>query len=88
MSLQLQRERSHPCSLDRRVLPEELLDVLVGLLGEQRPRSAPCVIVEGGAPIPQEAGCDGVDGGARAEEGAGNFGGRMAIGGEQRDVHP
>src|SRR5215216_7542178 len=67
---------------------EQLLEALTRLLPEQRPRTAPSVVVEGGAALPEEAGDNGVDGGARAEEDASDLGGREPVEGEQRDVHP
>ena len=80
--------RAQPAMFDGRVLFEQLLDALVGLLPEQRSRAARPAVVEGGAAFPDEAGYDRIHGGARAEEHASDLGGRASIGGEQRDVHP
>src|SRR5215216_2444441 len=74
--------------LDGRVLFEQFLDTLVGLLVEQRHGAAPLAVVEGRPPLPEEARDDRVDGGARAEEDTGDLGGREPFGGEQRNVHP
>ncbi|MBA2692792.1 MAG: hypothetical protein H0U65_09905, partial [Rubrobacter sp.] len=84
----MQLQRAQPAMLDGRVLFDQLLKSLVGLRSEQRPGAARLAVVEGGAPLPQEAGCDGVHGGARAEEDAGDLGGRATVRSEKRDVHP
>src|SRR5215210_2086285 len=80
--------RAQPAMLGGRILLQQLLDTLTRLLPEQRSRTAPSVVVEGGAVLPEEAGDNGVDGGARAEEDASDLGGREPVEGEQRDVHP
>jgi hypothetical protein len=50
--------------LDGRVLFEQFLDTLVGLLVEQRHGAAPLAVVEGRPPLPKKARDDRVDGGA------------------------
>src|SRR5215218_4654934 len=80
--------RAQPAMLDGRVLFEQFLDMLVGLLAEQRHGAAPLAVVEGRPPFPEKASDDRVDGGARAEEDTGDLGGREPFGGEQRNVHP
>jgi hypothetical protein len=64
-SLQLQRSwLAQPAMLDGRVLFEQFLDSLVGLLVEQRHGTAPLAVVEGRPPLPEKARDDRVDGGA------------------------
>src|SRR5215210_8340759 len=80
--------RAEPSVGGGRIPLKQLLEALVGLLAEQRPRPARFAVVEGGGSFPEKAGDDRVDGGARAEENPGDLGGRESVGGEKGDVHP
>ena len=65
--------------LGGRILFEQLTETLVGLPGEQRLRASLAAVVEGGETLPEESGDDRIHGGARAEEDAGDLGGRAAV---------
>src|SRR5215210_7902245 len=81
--------RAQPAMVGGRALFEQTLDTLVRLLPEQRFRASPSLLVEGRTPpLPEEAASDRIHGSTRAEEDAGDLGGRETVGGEQRDVHP
>jgi hypothetical protein len=71
-----------------RPLFHQTLDALVGRLLERRFRASPSAVEKGGSLLPGEAGRHRIDGGARAEEDAGDLGGRETVRSEQHYVQP
>jgi hypothetical protein len=71
-----------------RLLFHQTLDALVGRLLERRFRASPSAVEKGGSLLPDEAGRDRIDGSTRAEEDAGDLGGRETLRSEQHYVQP